>query len=83
VILPLYTTLMRPHLEFVPSHGVPNIRRTLNLLEWVRTSAMKMVKGLEHFSYEERLRELRWFDLDRRRLSGYFIVAFQYISWGL
>ncbi|KFQ77979.1 hypothetical protein N337_06011, partial [Phoenicopterus ruber ruber] len=79
-ILPLSSTLVRPHLEYHVQLWSPQHKKDMDLLERVQRRDTRMIKGMKHLTYEDRLRELDLFSLKKTRLWGDLIVAFPYLK---
>jgi len=60
VIVPLFSVLARPHLEYCIQARGSQHEKDAELLEQVQRRAVRRLRGLEHLSYKERLRELGW-----------------------
>ena len=56
-IIPLYKTIVRPHLEYSIQAWRPYRKKYIDILERVQSRTTKMIQKLRNISYEMRVKE--------------------------
>ena len=70
LIILLYKTIVRPHLEYCIQTWRPYRKKDIDILDRVQRRATKMIQKLRNISYEMRLKECGLTTLETRRLRG-------------
>ena len=76
----LYTTYIRPHLDFCAQAVGPYMRQDFEALEKVQRRATKLVKGLKHLPYHERLKRLELCSMEERVNRGDLIETYKILT---
>ena len=80
IIMPLYKSLVRPHLEYAVQFRSPYLRKDIIKIEGVQRRATKMIPELRGKPYPQRLQELDIHSLETRRLRGRLIATFKILN---
>ncbi|PKU37414.1 hypothetical protein llap_12287 [Limosa lapponica baueri] len=78
----IYGLAAKSHRDLETEHFIEMKSKVIEVLERVQRRTTKLVKGLEHKSYEERLRELGVFSLEKRRLRGDLLALYNSLKGG-
>ena len=80
VLMPLYKSLVRPHLEYCSSAWSPHYQKDKDLIEKVQHRFTRLFTDLKHLCYEDRLRRLGLWTLEERRNEADLIEVFKIIK---
>ena len=81
LIIPLYKTIVTPHLEYCIQAWRPYRKKDVDMLEIVQRRTTKMIPKLRNISYEMRIKEYGLTTLETRRLRGDQIEVSNILNW--
>jgi hypothetical protein len=80
LMIPLYKSLVRPHLEYCVQAWRPHLIKDIKLIENVQRRATRMIPELHGQTYEQRLLKVNLTTLETRRLRGDLIEMFKVVK---
>ena len=81
LILPLYKSVFRPHLEHAVQFWSPHLRRDIEKIGNIQRRATKIIPEIRNHSYHQRIKDLDLISLVQRRLRGQLIEVFKYLTY--
>ena len=76
----IYTTYIRPHLEFAISAWNPCLLKDINTLETIQRRSTKIPTCLRNLTYEARCKKFKLSNLSERRTRGDLIQQYKIIN---
>jgi len=79
-IIPLYKSLVRPHLEYCCQIWRSYYKKDIKLIEGEQRRATKLVAGMQDFNYNDKLKMLGLQRLEERRMRSDLIETFKIVN---
>ena len=80
MFMPIYNTLVHPHIEYVNQVWSPYLQKDITKLEKIQSRATKLIPALADLPYNERLTKLKLTSLQDRRCRGDMIEVFKIVK---
>ena len=80
LMIPLYKSIVRPHLEYVVPFWSPHLRWNIDKMERVQRKPAKMIRGIRNLVYQQWLKDLELISPVQRRLREKVIEVFKYLN---